>query len=155
MLWSRSLPLRRVLIGSIAVLSIFAVWNGWSWAAGGPGHRKPMPPPTSFTQRASLPSCGTHRHFREDLPAAQRDCMNNARASGRGGELTVVQPTIEGHPITTYYRVFSPDQRLEVFVDASTDRYGSSGWSHFFCRTAPLNYPPDPGCNSPTGQPDR
>ncbi|ALR10685.1 hypothetical protein MYCSP_03530 [Mycobacteroides saopaulense] len=144
-----------MLIGAIALLAIFAVWNGWEWVTDGPGHRKPAPPPASFTQRASLPSCGTHIHFRESLPAAQRDCMNHGRASGAGGELTVVQPTIEGDPITTYYRVFSPDQRVEVFVDSSADRFGNFGWSHFFCWSAPLNYPPDPSCDSPADQRDR
>lgn len=81
--------------------------------------------------------------------------MISGRTSGLGGELTVVQPTIEGDPITTYYRVFSPDQRVEVFVDPSTDRFGNSGWSHFFCWAVPLNYPPDPSCASPADQRDR
>ncbi|MFD6197456.1 hypothetical protein ACFWE3_12200 [Mycobacteriaceae bacterium NPDC060252] len=144
-----------MLIGVIAALTVFAVWSGWNWTTDGPGHRRPAPPPTSFTQRAALPNCGTHKHFREELPAAQRDCMNNGRSSGLGGELTVVQPTIEGDPITTYYRVFSPDQRVEVFVDSSTDRFGNSGWSHFFCWAVPVNYPPDPSCVSPADQRDR
>ncbi|CPW34028.1 Uncharacterised protein [Mycobacteroides abscessus subsp. abscessus] len=81
--------------------------------------------------------------------------MNNGRASGLGGELTVVQPTFEGDPITTYYRVFSTDRRVEIFTDASADRFGNAGWSHFYCWAVPLNYPPDPSCVSPTDQPDR
>ncbi|WP_078312899.1 MULTISPECIES: hypothetical protein [unclassified Mycobacterium] len=144
-----------MLIGAIATLTVFAVWWAWNWTTDGPGHRRPAPPPISFTQRAALPNCGTHKHFHEELPAAQRDCMNNGRASGLGGELTVVQPTIEGDPITTYYRVFSPDQRVEVFVDSSTDRFGNTGWSHFFCWAVPLNYPPDPSCASLADPRDR
>lgn len=144
-----------MLIGAIALVVIFAVWNGWESFTDGPGHRKPAPPPVSFTQRIALPDCGTHRYVREDLPAAQRDCMNNGRASGLGEELTVVQPTFEGDPITTYYRVFSTDRRVEIFTDASADRFGNAGWSHFYCWAVPLNYPPDPSCVSPTDQPDR
>lgn len=94
-------------------------------------------------------------HFREELPAVQRDCMDKARTSGLGGELTVVQPTIEGDPITTYYRVFSPSQRVEIFVDSSADRFGNFGWNHFFCWAVPLNYPPDPSCVSPRDEHDR
>jgi hypothetical protein len=145
-----------VVIGAIAVLAIFAVWMGWYWLDARTIYcPAASPPPAAFTERAALPSCGAYRFVRQDLPAAQRDCMNNARASGRGGELKIVESTTEGDPITTYYRVFSRDQRVEVFVDFSADQFGNGRWNHFFCWAAPLNYPGDPRCDSPSDQPDR
>ncbi len=81
--------------------------------------------------------------------------MIAAKDSGRGAELTVVAHSTEGGPVTTYYRVFSPQQRTEVFVDYSGDQFSNFGWSHFFCWTTPIDYSPDPSCPDPKLQPDR
>ncbi|VEG14921.1 Uncharacterised protein [Mycolicibacterium phlei] len=89
------------------------------------------------------------------MPAAQRDCMDNARASGGGGELKIVQSTIEGDPVTTYYRVFSPQQKVEIFIDYSGDQFSNVGWSHVFCWAASTDYRPNPSCPDPALQPDR
>ncbi|BAX96116.1 hypothetical protein MSTE_00781 [Mycobacteroides stephanolepidis] len=146
-----------MLISAIAVLSIFAVWMGWHQVADGPGHRKPTPPPKAFTDRTPLPSCGSYTFgFNSHaVPATQKDCMNVARASGRGGELKIVESTIEGDPVTTYYRVFSPQQQVEIFIDYSGDQFSNFGWSHFFCWAASTDYRPNPSCPDPALQPDR
>lgn len=147
-----------MLIGAIALLAIFAVWYAWHWLDARTIYcPAAAPPPEAFVARTSLPSCGSYTFgFRDHaVPAAQRDCMNSARTRGTGAELKIVESTIEGDPITTYYRVFSPDQKVEVFVDYSTDRFGNFGWSHFFCWAAPIDYTPNPSCSDPKLQPDR
>ncbi|MFA4084979.1 hypothetical protein [Mycobacteroides salmoniphilum] len=135
------------------------MWSAWDWGNGRrvPWDRDPQPPPSAFIDRTPLPSCGSYTFgFRDRAaPAPQRDCMNNGRASGLGAELKIVQPTTEGDPVTTYYRVFSPQQRVEVFVDYSGDQFSNFGWSHFFCWTTPIDYSPDPSCPDPKLQPDR
>ncbi|WP_236737528.1 hypothetical protein [Mycobacteroides franklinii] len=145
-------------MGAIAVFAIFAVWMGWHWL----GTRTiycpaALPPPKAFTDRTPLSSCGSYTFGFKDhaVPAAQRDCMNVARTSGRGAELKLVESTIEGDPVTTYYRVFSRRQKVEVFIDYSGDQFSNFGWSHFFCWAAPTDYPPNPSCPDPTLQPDR
>ncbi len=147
-----------MLIGAIAALTIFAVW--WAWDSLGTRTiycPAASPPPKAFTDRTPLPSCGSYAFGLKDgpVPDAQRDCMNVAKTSGRGAELKLVESTIEGDPVITYYRVFSPQQRVEVFVDYSGDQFSNFGWRHFFCWAAPTDYTPNPGCPDPTSQPDR
>jgi hypothetical protein len=53
-------------------------------------------------------------------------------AAGRGAELSVTYPTVEGDPITDYYRV-TPEGHFEVYSDGTEDRYGDGRWSYTDC----------------------
>ena len=52
----------------------------------------------------------------------------------RGGELKVEYPTVEGDPITAYYRV-TPDGGTETYEDSTEDPFGSQEWSFVSCPT--------------------
>lgn len=143
MLWTRSLSIRRVLIGAIATLTVFAVW--WAWDS-----RNTMtiycpaapPPHEAFLSRDPLPSCGTFAaRLTEDIPHQYRECMTLGRDSSRGAELTVVTHTATGDPITTYYRVLAPRLNGEAFIDHSALRSRDTGWDHIYCRPMELGQP--------------
>ena len=59
-------------------------------------------------------------------------CLLDAFARGRPAELVATYRTIEGDPWAEYYRVLGP-RRVEVFVNASDDRYANTGWAHWIC----------------------
>ncbi|WP_315095659.1 hypothetical protein [uncultured Cellulomonas sp.] len=89
--------------------------------------------PATFTQRAALPSCGAVELGQgESVDASAWDCLD-AAALHDGAELVVTGPTTEGDPITTYYRVGPDIDGLELFRDATADRFGAEGWSHQLC----------------------
>ncbi|MEU1973368.1 hypothetical protein ABZ477_17070 [Microbacterium sp. NPDC019599] len=89
--------------------------------------------PAEFQSRAQLPSCGTVELDQGDsIPSDALDCV--ADAGDDGAELVVVAPTVEGDPITTYYRIL-PQGGWEVFTDMSEDSFGG-GWSHALCPDA-------------------
>jgi hypothetical protein len=64
---------------------------------------------------------------------ALRRCFLDAFLAGRPAELVVRFNTIEGDPITTVYRT-RPDLPVEVFYDATKDKFGSGSWEHYGCR---------------------
>lgn len=74
------------------------------------------------------------------MPDAAWSCLDAAGTAG--AELAVTAPTIEGDPTTTYYRVGPGIDGLELFHDATQDRFGSGAWHHEFCpRTATVRDP--------------
>lgn len=82
--------------------------------------------PAEFRQREPLPSCGDVELAQgETVPDQAWACMN--AAFGGGGELAVLQPTVEGDPIVTFYRV-GPDIRgMDLIIDSTLDTFGF-GW---------------------------
>jgi hypothetical protein len=44
----------------------------------------------------------------------------------------VTYHTVEGDPITEYYRILGPN-RLEGFIDSTRDSYANGKWSHVVC----------------------
>ncbi|MCU1623279.1 MAG: hypothetical protein JWL79_2124 [Frankiales bacterium] len=64
------------------------------------------------------------------LPSSAHSCMASAIA-GAGAELGVSRNTDEGDPVITYYRVSS--QLVEIFTDATRDKFGSGEWSVETC----------------------
>jgi len=92
--------------------------------------------PSALDSWPEKPSCGRWENRNEPVSADQRGknhCILGALADGRRAELIVTYHTIEGDPITEYYRVLSPG-RVESFVDSTRDSYGSRKWAHFLCR---------------------
>ena len=134
----------RVVLGIVALLAVAAaVVVGLSMARGqdpvalaadtvGAGRG-----PDDFRDRPALPACG-----RVELGQGERvqqvdpealACLREAFDTGRGAELVVVSPTIEGDPVTDYRRVL-PDGTTEVWTDMTEDQYGG-GWHHGACVT--------------------
>ena len=91
-----------------------------------------------WEDRASLPDCGSvalrqgetiRKHATDGLA-----CLEDALASGAGGELVVRWPTEEGDPIRTYHRV-TPQGTVEAYEDGTADEYGSEHWTFSECRS--------------------
>jgi hypothetical protein len=86
--------------------------------------------------RRPLPSCGTVQLRQgESLGSHGKkgiECLRAGRDSGRGGELRIRYPTVEGDPITEYYRV-TPKGTTEVYTDATNDPNGDQRWHYGRC----------------------
>lgn len=90
-----------------------------------------------WKDRVTLPGCGSvvlseGETLRQDA-TSELACLRTALQSGTGAELKVERPTVEGDPYWTYYRV-NPDGTTEAYDDATSDPYGSGGWSFVQCR---------------------
>jgi hypothetical protein len=86
-------------------------------------------PPDWVTNRQSLPSCGEE----SGGPNAEgRECLLEAFESERGAEFVSHESTIEGDPITNYFRVHETGV-VEIFVDATQDKFGSEQWERIRC----------------------
>ncbi len=85
--------------------------------------------------RESFASCGDVRAGGGvDVERATREgarCLQGALDSGKAAELRVAL-TIEGDPITRYFRVTSAG-RFEIYTDATHDTYGSGRWEYQDC----------------------
>jgi hypothetical protein len=100
--------------------------------------------PAEFRERDLLPPCadvvldqGTQ------IPDASVACVE--KAGPEGAELAVVQPTIEGDPIVTFYRVGPGIDGMEIWDDATRDTFGG-GWHRAVCSTVSV-FTPD-GCEN-------
>jgi hypothetical protein len=90
--------------------------------------------PPAFQDREPLPSCGeVELDQGEAIPQRAIDCMVDAMATG--AELAVLQPTIEGDPLVSYYRVGPGINGIEIFTDGTLDTFGG-GWWHQQCADA-------------------
>jgi hypothetical protein len=93
----------------------------------------PGPVPEWVANRQPLESCGEEVLDQgEPHDQAVRGCLLQAFEEGRGAELISSQPTIEGDPITRYVRVHE-NGVVEIFVDATRDRFGSGRWERIVC----------------------
>ena len=92
--------------------------------------------PAAVANRTELPSCGVEQAIRQDGPwnAVARACFWEAYLAGQPAEFASTRLTMEGDPITTIYRVLG-DERVELFIDATQDRWGSGTWEHAACTT--------------------
>jgi len=60
------------------------------------------------------------------LPETAMRCIIDAAAQGRPAGLKETRPTVEGDPISTWYRVRA-DGSVEVTRDTTKDRFGNQG----------------------------
>jgi hypothetical protein len=91
--------------------------------------------PSALESWPEQPSCGSYENRNEPVSVEQRrknQCLLDALAEGRRAKLVVTYATVEGDPITEYYRILGPD-RAEVFIDATADSYGTKRWTHHVC----------------------
>jgi hypothetical protein len=95
----------------------------------------PAGAPAEYTERAQLPSCGHEARSQVDPPDQEmRSCLLTAFEQGRPAELAATFPTVEGDPLTTYYRVWpTADIAVEVFSDSSRDKWRSAAWTYTVC----------------------
>lgn len=89
--------------------------------------------PAEFRARAPLSLCPVIvLEQGKGMPEEAFDCLNNGFDSG--AEMVVVQPTTEGDPVVTYYRVGPGVEGVDIFADMTADRYGG-GWQVLHCTT--------------------
>ena len=103
--------------------------------------------PEWVANRQPLASCGSEvLEQGESHDEEARLCLLEAYLAGRGAELISTEPTVEGDPITTFIRVHE-NGVIEVFVDATRDRFGSGRWERIGCQdlvpVEEANDPPD------------
>jgi hypothetical protein len=93
--------------------------------------------PDRFADRPVLPDCGraVSNIMQAEPVGAAVDCFDAALAAGRAAELVVDVTTVEGDPVTLYYRAL-PDGGMEMFDDSREDGFGSGGWSYNRCPEA-------------------
>ena len=101
--------------------------------------------PEEFRTRTPLPACddvvldqGTQ------IPDASVACIEEAGSDG--AELAVVQPTVEGDPLVTFYRVGPGIDGMEIWDDATRDTFGDKRWHRAECETISVFTPT--GCTS-------
>lgn len=90
-----------------------------------------------WVQREPLPDCGEQwlpimLSMGDNQDLAYAECLRAAAKGGTGGEAVVHFSTVEGDPITEYLRVF-PQGQVEVFTDATLDKFGSQRWHRSTC----------------------
>lgn len=107
---------------SVLGLAIALVASGCSAAGFQVAHRAPLP---SYGRETVTRSGGF------DVEGRRR--FWDAYLAGRPAEFASTQPSVEGDPVTTIYRVISPG-RVEIYVDATKDRFGSGAWEKYTCR---------------------
>ena len=92
--------------------------------------------PDWIVNRQPLESCGVEEISANGLGVNvdARTCLLTAFQSGDGAELISTRPTEEGDPITSYYRVHE-NGTIELFVDATRDRFGARTWERYSCGT--------------------
>ena len=93
------------------------------------------PAPPQFVNRPALRSCGEELRGQRDEPnVAARECLLVAFQQRQPAELLSTLATVEGDPTSTYYRVWPTDSvPVELFYDASRDRFRSSAWTYSVC----------------------
>jgi len=96
--------------------------------------------PDWIVNRMPLESCGVETIDNgKSLNVEGRTCLLSAFQAGDGAELVSTSLTEEGDPFTTYYRVHE-NGTVEIFVDATRDRFGSQRWQRYRCdRLSPAN----------------
>ena len=115
------LPVTCALIGALAGCSVLAgdaVRDQWD-------------------ERSTLPICGEvtleQGERLQERGRSEVACLRAAFNSGRGAELKVVSPTVEGDPITEYYRITS-SRTTEIYIDSTQDQNSDQKWSFAQCK---------------------
>jgi hypothetical protein len=96
--------------------------------------------PAVILDRSRLPSCGQERRTGQAGPvnADGRRCLWEAYLAGEPAEFVVTQLTVEGDPVTDYWRVLGKGS-VELLEDSTKDPWGSGpGWLQVPCDTLVL-----------------
>ncbi|CAM3179765.1 hypothetical protein NODU109028_01990 [Nocardioides dubius] len=98
---------------------------------GAPGDRAFL----AWRERTPFRSCGEQflAPFLDGTGLAFADCMRDALRERRTAEAVVTLTTVEGDPVTTYLRL-RRNGTVEVFTDATQDKFGSGTWERRTCR---------------------
>ena len=118
-------PLRTTLLSAVAiVLSVLGGCSGYFASE----------EPDWIVNRLPLASCGAEAidPSGTSVNVGARGCLLAAFQAGEGAELISTQATEEGDPVTRYYRVHE-NGTVEIFVDATRDRFGSQRWERYRC----------------------
>jgi hypothetical protein len=88
--------------------------------------------------------CGRYTNMNWPATSTERSknrCFVTAFRRGARATLITLRATVEGDPITMYYRVLGA-RRMEMIVDTREDRYGPRGWFRNICTgvSASANY---------------
>ena len=82
-----------------------------------------MPSPSSMAEIRCGDVVLGQGELLEVAGAAERSCLEGALRDGRSATLTVTEPTVEGDPIVTAWRLMA-DGTLTAVIDSSRDRFG-------------------------------
>lgn len=94
--------------------------------------------PAAFKDRPAFRSCGRiELQQGAALPPERIACLSATPDEGR--ELIVVSRTTEGDPIVRYFRTGPDLTGVEIFEDATADRFGDRAWHHSVCRSAQID----------------
>lgn len=89
--------------------------------------------PAEFRERAPLSLCPVVvLEQGKAMPASMFDCLNYGFDSG--AEMVAIQPTTEGDPVVTYYRVGPDIDGVDIVTDMTSDKFGG-GWHVQHCTT--------------------
>lgn len=89
--------------------------------------------PDSFRDRTELPLCrGVVLDQGESLRPEALKCLERGYAES-GAELAVASPTTEGDLIVSHYRITPRAASLQIFVDATRDKFGGGNWEESSC----------------------
>jgi hypothetical protein len=103
--------------------------------------------PRAVKDLASLEFCGYERsqgsNRAQSLNEAARRCFLDRYGSRLPAVFVMEQTSVEGDPIVTIYRS-TPEGRVEIFVDATRDAFGSGKWEHQTCGGVMTEFPNAP-----------
>ncbi|EAP98750.1 lipoyltransferase [Janibacter sp. HTCC2649] len=124
---------RLIVVGTVALLT-----------GCGSSVASPRPATSSQTPTAEI-SCGEVELGQGEVlevgGAKERACFEGALREGRAATLAVSQPTIEGDPIVTTWRL-ATDRTLTGDIDSSKDRFGNQ--AHTLVSCGRITQLPDP-----------
>lgn len=125
----------------VALAAIALVLTSCTADAGEPEDGRPADPetrlilgmPHAFLDRAPLASCGEFElEMGEPTPVAAMKCLEDAIGAG-GAELIVTALTVEGDPVTTWFRAL-PTGGMETWSDVRQDKFaGEDSWRYSLC----------------------
>ena len=132
-----------VVVAAVLAFLTFGVRSQAPSAASSPGaaviasSKASADAPAAFRDRATFRSCGeVVLEQGGQIPPARIRCL--AATPSQGRELVVESPTTEGDPIVRYYRTGPDLNGVDIFVDATRDRFGG-GWQHSLCRSGQID----------------
>ncbi|MGF9662677.1 hypothetical protein AAIH25_12485 [Arthrobacter crystallopoietes] len=128
---------RRLRLGGQAWLAAAACLLVGCQATPGPNvideSRADSSAPETFRNRAALPPCrDVVLDQGERLGPEALKCLERGYAED-GAELAVALPTVEGDMLVSHYRVTPRTPSLQVFHDATRDKFGSGEWTESSC----------------------